>query len=99
MSGNNRLQAVRELGLDTITSRVFDGISDTQAKIIYQDLHRKEEVVIVEEKKSEPVVQDKQVEDHLKQSNQANEGQKENIHELKFKAITTLSRDMPDYLL
>jgi hypothetical protein len=114
LSGNNRLQAVRELGLGTITSRVFEGISDTQAKNIYQDLHKKEEILIVEEKKSEPMAADKQadaktvqdkqaeaneLEVNLKQNNQAAEEQRENIHELKFKAVTTLSRDLPNYLL
>lgn len=97
LSGSGRLQAVKELGLGTITARVFDGISDSQAKTIYQDLHRKEETVMVEEKPVLMILND-QVEDQQKQSNQAS-GQKENIHELKFKAVTTLSRDMPDYLL
>jgi ParB family transcriptional regulator, chromosome partitioning protein len=104
LSGHNRLQAVVELGLETITSRVFDGISDTQAKIIYQDLHKKEEALIEKEKKLESMKQDNQiennqVEDYQKRSNLIKDGQQENIHELKFKVVTTLSRDMPDYLL
>ncbi len=96
LSGHNRLQAMIELGVETITSRVLDGISDTQAKSIYQDLHKQEEALIEKEKMLELMKQDNQ---HQKQSNLTNDGQQENIHELKFKVVTTLSRDMPDYLL
>ncbi|HHV11249.1 MAG TPA: ParB N-terminal domain-containing protein [Clostridiales bacterium] len=90
LSGGSRLQAVKELGLETITARVFEGISDTQAKTIYRDLHRNDGAGKVKSEEKGGALEQKDPDDGRN---------KENIHELKFKIVTTLSRDMPDYLL
>lgn len=96
LSGYKRLQAVRELGFEDITARVFEGISDSQAKNIFLDLHAKEEGLAKEEK-TESKTSEKQPGDQ--QKSLVTQGQTENIHELKFKVVTTLSRDLPNYLL
>lgn len=67
LSGSRRFRAVLELGWDTVTARVLDGLTDEEAEEIYKDLHGITE--------------------------------KENIHEAKFRIITSMSDDMPDYLL
>ncbi len=137
LSGNSRLLAVKELGLEMITSRVLEGISDAQAKTVYQDLHRNSRAGRVEDYKPGVMLQGNQEEapgkHNLKRENleqkdleqkdleqkdleqknleQKNLEQKDleqrnlkqndpaGIHEMKFKIVTTLSRDMPDYLL
>lgn len=71
LSGQGRLQAVKEMGVEVVTSRVLDGLSDKEAKELYQDLH------------------------------QSRTEESTDLHEVKFKAFSSLSRpqDMPNYLL
>lgn len=101
LSGYKRLQAVRELGFEEITARVFEGMSDSQAKNIFLDLHTKDEGLEKEEKSESKTSESKMSEKHPgeQQKPLVAQGQTENIHELKFKAVTTLSRDLPNYLL
>lgn len=69
LSGYKRLQVIKDLGDEFISSRVMEKLSDQEAKEIFQDLHGKKE------KKTD------------------------NIHEYKFKAVSSLSNDLPTYLL
>lgn len=75
LSGYQRLQAAREIGMDFISSRIIDGLSEEEAKDIYLDLHKK----MMEDNR---VIHDN-----------------DTIHQTKFKVITTVSKDLPNYLL
>ena len=44
LSGYRRIQAMKQLGLKTITARVIEGIGDKEAKEMFDDLHMKKEI-------------------------------------------------------
>ena len=65
LSGYRRYQVIKDLGFKTITARVIEGLSDKEAKEVFEDMHM----------------------------------DKDNIYETKFRIVSSISSDIPTYLL
>jgi hypothetical protein len=101
LSGYGRLLAVKELSHPCVTTRVIDGISDGEAEELYHNLHQENnpsKLYMNTIGKSGSI---EEMDDTLEENSFLDKGlgQDSSIHELKFKAVTTISKDLPVYLL